>query len=272
MSELVRVTRGIWRPAEQVETVAGRCAAILACAPVRSVVAGIAAARLHGFWLPQAAAGERVELILRRHAQVPRAHGASRRAEIRARRRTLAADEVVRVNGLPVTSPARTWLDLAEWLPVEDLVAAGDGVLRGGEPPAALTEVVRRAGHRRGVVRARECIPLLNARSRSRPESHLRVGLALRGLPEPGVNEPVVDADGQWLGEPDLSYESARLALEYNGAGHAETDRMRRDITREVDFASRGGWHMVTFGPVQVFRRMDQVAALVRELLRERTR
>ena len=43
---------------------------------------------------------------------------------------------------------------------------------------------------------------------------------------------------GEWLAEPDLSYDEARLALEYNGADHAKVERMRRDITRELDVAS----------------------------------
>ncbi len=98
----------------------------------------------------------------------------------------------------------------------------------------------------------------------------MRVGFVQRGLRPSGVNLPVRDEWGQWLAEPDLSYEDARLAVEYNGRFHADLDRMRRDITREVDVAERGRWLTVTLGPVQVFQRMDQAAALVRELRRER--
>lgn len=63
--------------------------------------------------------------------------------------------------------------------------------------------------------------------------------------------------------EPDLSYRDARLALEYNGADHADPGRMRRDITRELDLLQRGGWATLVFGPAEVFRRPDQIAATV---------
>jgi very-short-patch-repair endonuclease len=132
--------------------------------------------------------------------------------------------------------------------------------------------MVRRARGRRGVVRARAALPLLNARSRSRSESHLRYALVSSGLPEPKVNMPIYSHVGEWLAEPDLSYEEARLALEYNGADHAEVKRMRRDITREIDVVRRGGWRVEVFGPAEVFGRPDQTAAYVREIYRERIR
>jgi hypothetical protein len=153
-----------------------------------------------------------------------------------------------------------------------DLVAAGDSVLRGGTSADELAVVASRAVHRRGIVRVRAALPLLDARSRSRPESHLRYALVSSGLPAPQVNEPIYDENGQWLGEPDLSYDDVRLAIEYNGADHGEVRRMRRDITREVDIGFRGRWRTITFGPVEVFRRPDQTAAYVRDVRRERRR
>jgi hypothetical protein len=181
-------------------------------------------------------------------------------------------DEVELLDGLPVTTAARTWVDLGERLSLADLIAAGDSVLRGQVSIDELDAMARRAVHRRGIVRVRTALPLLDKRSRSRPESHLRYALFAGGLPKPEVNEPIYNADGEWLGEPDLSYEDVKLAIEYNGAEHAKTKRMRRDITRGVDIGSRGGWHTVTFGPAEVFGRPDEAAAYVRDLRRERAR
>ena len=80
---------------------------------------------------------------------------------------------------------------------------------------------------------------------------------------------PVHDDRGQWVGEPDLHYKRARLALEYNGADHASIRRMRNDLTRTLDFAAEG-WLTLSFGPAQVFDRMDQTFQLVRRELNRR--
>ena len=269
MTELVRVARGIWRPAEQVSTLAGRIAALLEACPEGTVVAGVTAARLHGLWLP-ARRDELIEVIV--HPQQPdlTARTYNRRPGLRARRQTLPPDEVTVVDGIPVTTEARTWFDLAALLAPPDLIAAGDSALRGDATIQEMELILTRSRHRRGVVRARGSLPLLDKRSRSRPESHLRFALISNRLPAPEVNEPIFDEHGQWLAEPDLSYEDVRLALEYNGAEHADVLRMHRDISREIDVEWRGGWRLVVVGPAQVFGRPDQIASYVRHLRRER--
>ena len=131
---------------------------------------------------------------------------------------------------------------------------------------AEIDHLISRARHRPGVVAARHAVPLLNERSRSRPESHMRYAIVTAGLPEPAVNVPVFDELGQWLFEPDLGYDDVKLALEYNGSQHAEPSRMRSDISRTIDAGIRGRWRTETFGPVEVFGRPDQLAAYVRYL------
>lgn len=269
MTESVRITHGVWRDPDSVDDLAGRCRAMLGALPPGTVVAGIAAARLHGLWLPAPRSAERIEVILRRAAHMPRELPSSRRCELRARRRTVGRAELDVVDGVPVTCEARTWVDLAEVLSRADLVAAGDSVLRGGTTARELELFVRDARGRRGVVAAREVLPLLDERSRSRPESHLRFRLVEAGLPAPEVNRAIHDEHGQWLAEPDLHYREAKLALEYDGAVHAGVERMRKDITRGLDVV-RAGWLTLTFGPEQVFGRPDEVVALVRTFLSAR--
>jgi hypothetical protein len=268
MDGLVRVARGVWRAPAEVEEFIALCAALLRALPPDSVIGGASAAQLHGLWLP-AEVPRRIEVIVRRDSALPRMLPRSRRPEVRARRRTLHPGDVVRLDGVPLTSLARTWCDLAEGLPMPDLVAAGDSALRAGGDPDAMRAVLVRAHRRRGVVKARAALPLLDARSRSRPESHLRYALVAAGLPPPEVNQPIFSEHGEWLAEPDLHYARARLALEYNGAEHAEPGRMRRDITRDLDY-QWDGWRVITFGPAQVFKRPDQIASLVQSVLRER--
>ena|SRR5579875_1313034 len=267
MTELVRVSRGLWRPDDQVSDLAGRSAALLRVCPPGTVVAGVTAARLHGLWLPgDPAPGEPVEVIVRPEALPQRSRAHNRRAELRARRQLLLPDEVTDLDGLPICTEARCWLDLADRLRPPDLVALGDSALRGSASPDELRTLLARARRRRGVVLARRVLPLLDGRSRSRPESHLRFAIVDGGLPVPDVNQPVHDEFGGWLAEPDLSYRDVRLAIEYNGALHAEVTRMRRDITRELDLDIRGGWRTVVYGPGEVFGRPDMIVVHVRRL------
>ena len=76
---------------------------------------------------------------------------------------------------------------------------------------------MRAAAGRRGV-RARRVQPgAAVARSRSRPESHLRVRPGRRRAADAGgQRRHLHDEDGEWLAEPDLHYEVREVALEYN--------------------------------------------------------
>lgn len=264
------MTRGIWRPPQALETLPGRVAAVLRALPPGTVVAGLTAARLHRLWLPnEEAPGERIEVIVHPQQAPQRLRSHNRRAEVRARRQLLLPDEVTSLGGLEIVTEARCWLDLADRLSPPDLVAVGDSALRGAASTEEMEILLKRANHRRGVVLARRVLPLLDSRSRSRPESHLRFALVDAGLPKPAVNEPIYNSRGEWLGEPDLSYDDVLLAIEYNGAAHAEIERMRRDITRELDIEIRGNWRTVVFGPTEVFRRPDEVVLHVRRLRRD---
>jgi hypothetical protein len=268
MVEMTRLSHGLWRRPQDVVDLAGRCAAVLDAMPPGTVAAGRTAAALHGLWLPTPH-DDRIELIISRRGELPRALAGSRRREFRARRRTLRRDEIAIARGLPVTTEARTWVDLGEELALPDVIACGDSVLRGSTDRWSLEQAVRDAARRRGVRQARAALPLLDAQSRSRAESHLRCALVLAGLPVLEVNARIVDEHGSWLAEPDLVYRRARLALEYNGADHAEVRRMRRDLTRGVDLVSHG-WLVISFGPAEVFGRPWTIPALVRELLERR--
>jgi hypothetical protein len=168
-----------------------------------------------------------------------------------------------------VTTIARTWRDLAEMFTLPSLVAAGDSALRLGVAHDELADVVARTGHHRGARLARAAVPLLDRRSRSRPESHLRVAVTLPDLPPFDVNVAVSRDGGGWLAEPDLSNAVAKIALEYQGEEHAELGRMRRDLTRFADLRSEA-WLVLAYGPAEVFGRPWQITAEVRRALLQR--
>jgi len=95
------------------------------------------------------------------------------------------------------------------------------------------------------------------------------VTLVLAGLPAPAVNAAVHDGSGQWLAEPDLSYAEARLAIEYQGADHADVRRMRKDVSRHMDLR-RAGWDVLYYTAEQVFRHPEVLATDTRSALARR--
>lgn len=249
------------------EQLAGRCVALLDGMGPDSVVCSTTAARLHGLWLPDLP--DVIHLATALPDRPGRSMTRSRRPQMIAHRLQLDAEDVMVLGGVPVMTPARTWFDLAPVLDVPDLVAAGDSVLRGGTSLDELTDVVRRLWARRGSARIRLALPMLDVRSRSRAESHLRVAIWTPDLPRFEVNVPVFRDEGGWLAEPDLSLEDARIALEYQGKDHAELGRMRGDITRRRDMRSER-WLVLDFGPAEVFGRPWSIAPEVRAEVLER--
>lgn len=172
------------------------------------------------------------------------------------------------LDGVAVTTIARTWRDLAEDLSVPDLAAVGDSALRAGVSAEELAGIVARGRRVPGIVRARTTVGLLDGRSRSRPESHLRLAVAGLRLPF-AVNEAIYRDAGGWLAEPDLALVEAKLALEYQGSDHADAARMRRDMTRFADMRSEG-WLVLAYGPAEVFGRPWQVTSEVRAAVHHR--
>lgn len=241
-------------------------AAAVASLPDDVVVSHRSAAAVWGLWTPTFYG---IEVTSPAGAQGSRYTTGVQRRSVVAHRRLLDPADVVEHAGLRVTTPARTWLDLAPLLDLHDLVAAGDSALIAGADHAEMTERAHALRRTRGIVAARQAATVLNASSRSRPESRIRAALQFSGLPAPLVNEAVVDPVLGWLGEPDLHYPQARLAIEYNGADHADVDRMRRDSVRLLDF-QRADWTVRTYTAVHAFSRLDEVVADVRSLLRRR--
>jgi hypothetical protein len=151
-------------------------------------------------------------------------------------------DRVLR-NGLPLTPPERTFLDLAPYHDLTGLVTAGDSLVRRTEvEPERLIEVATAAIGLRGVRLAREAAALVRRGVDSPRESFLRLLLILAGLPEPQVGYTVTDSAGGWLAQPDLSYPEIRIAIEYDGRHHLVDARQWRQDIRRRENLEREGW------------------------------
>jgi hypothetical protein len=172
---------------------------------------------------------------------VPSATCRPRRPELRGRRRCLPPSHVIERSGFPLTSPARTFLDLAEATSRDGLVAVGDWLLHKGlSTDEALQDFLNSCGRYHGIVKARAAALLLDGGADSPPESLLRMKLLDAGLPPPRVNVDVFDDLGGWIARPDLSYEGAKIAIEYEGVHHLNPDQYRRDTQRDQLMAGLG--------------------------------
>ncbi|MFE5673092.1 endonuclease domain-containing protein [Agromyces sp. NPDC056523] len=195
------------------------------------------AARLNGVPLPG-----RIEDDRRLHVSVMGGDAQPRVRGVIGHQVEQSRTKVITGGGMRMTDPATTWCQLARYVGLEDLVAAGDHLLTvrdlGGRRDSytsvpALTHAA--AAHRgsTGIALLREALPLLRPGPLSRRESLLRVRIVRAGLPEPVVAHRVVEPalDGY---EPtvDLAYPEYRIAMEYEGDHHRDPIQFRRDIAR----------------------------------------
>jgi hypothetical protein len=238
-------------------------AALLASRP-SALVVDISAARLWGLPVPPwiGLDGEAFPVSV---AQAPNGARPERRGVV-GRRLRMPPEHVAEIDGIRVTSPARTWLDCAERIPTDHLVAMGDAALhRTLTTPTELKDVVVWARRRRGVVSARRALQLLDGASESPGESLTRFHLLECGVPRPVCNFNVI-VDGEWCARVDLAWPGERVAVEYDGIVHLSETARRRDAARR-NLLQDVGWTVIVFTAADL-KYPWAMAALVRSALR----
>jgi hypothetical protein len=201
----------------------------------QGVVAGVSAAALHGSkWVEETTT---VELIHGNRHRLPGLHTRGDR---------IAEDEITIVDGVPVTTPARTVLDLGCWHPTTSGVAAIDSLARVTEIKVADVELLtQRYPGRRGIARARLAIALFDAGAQSPKETWLRLVLVNAGLPRPQTQIPVLDEFGTVIAYLDMGWEDVKVAVEYDGEQH-RNDRSQYNLDiRRSEILQRLGWIVV---------------------------
>jgi len=221
----------------------------------RGVVAGLAAAALHGSsWIDD---DEHVELIWR-NPHPP--------AGIITRSQQLDDDEITRVARVPVTTPARTAYDLGRLLPRGGAVARLDALRRAS--PFSVEDVLllaKRYRGARGLQQLRAVLPLVDGGAASPKETWLRLLLINAGLPTPTTQIPVHE-NRRLFGVLDMGWEKYKVAVEYDG-DHHRTNRQQyaKDQWRQRKLEALG-WVVLRViaddGPADVVRRVR--AALAR--------
>ena len=253
-----RVLRGAYVRAGVELDVRVRALAALRLAPPGSVVARATAAVLLGGVVPH---------DVRVHLRIP--SGQLRLPTVDARVRTgRRAHGVVR--GIPVTTAEDTFLDLVGELGLVDLVVLGDSLVRRGRttPEHLAAAAARQTGRRARL--AQRAAGLVRAGVDSPMESRLRMLLVLAGLPEPVVDHIEYDGWGRWVRRYDLSWPELRLAVEYDGRQHAESQRQwERDVERREEL-DLDGWRIVVVLAKGVYREPERTLDRVATALRAR--
>lgn len=233
-----RIFRGVYAEAGVAADIGLRAEAALLLHPPGAFLSHSTAATLQGVAVP---ADPHV------HVTVSESRFRRRRPGVRNHVRVDAATRAVA--GLSVSSGTDLFVELAQLLPLVDLVVAGDMLVHQGRVlPQALA-----GGSRRNSSRARRAAALVRAGAESPMETRVRLLLIWAGFPEPGVNLSVSHGSGTF--RLDLSWPDLRLAVEYDGKQHrTDLNQWDSDILRR-EWLQRNGWTVVTIVARDVYRR-----------------
>jgi hypothetical protein len=187
-------------------------------------------------------------------------------------------DEVVELDGVLVTNPARTLLDLARTASFADAVVALDHATnpRRATPevlsyPAELSDMLVRGGSLRGINKAQRAIDFSRPNADNPGESLSRVAIFELGFPDPELQVRHRNPRGGWY-YTDVEWPTYRTSGEFDGKGKYLKDEFLRGRTpgeavyeekvRE-DHLRAEGFRVVRWGPAELADR----AALSRLLI-----
>ncbi|CAH0164834.1 hypothetical protein SRABI26_01044 [Arthrobacter sp. Bi26] len=237
-------------------------------------ISHLTAAVLLGLWLPTWYRGCR-ELHLSKRRTLPPV----RREGVVGHTVLAFDDELMVLDGIRMSTPARTWLDLARILPLDDLVAMGDQLVRRPRPGLEsrtepwttlpeLNTMLKRHPKLKGIVKAREATALIRPGADSAPETFLRLALTAAGLPEPELQLRIVPED-PYSPAADLGYRAQRVAIQYDGGHHLTREQQSRDNRRDESF-NAAGWRYFKFNADDLADDFRGAAQRVRSALRPR--
>lgn len=180
------------------------------------------------------------------HAVMPSGSEGLRREGHRRIRVTISPADITRYRGLAITTPERTFVDIAQAVPLPLIVAFGDHILRQRlASREGIDDCLSRSRGQRGVRRARQAVDLLDPRAESPPESVLRVTLIAAGLPAPTPQVVIRSTTGAFIARGDLVYEDERIIIEYDGEHHLTPEQQAKDADRRHRL-TLDGWLVIT--------------------------
>ena len=140
------------------------------------------------------------------------------------------------VQGVDLTSVARTLVDMGRTSAIDTTVAAGDAALHGNLTSwTEILDALQYARWHKGSARAWRALRLLDARAESPGESLLRLALMGRGLPEPTLQVEIRDDRDRFVARVDLAFLRYGVLVEFDGRGkYRELLKPGQDVTEAV--------------------------------------
>lgn len=270
-ADVEHVSRGLYRPADWNFDLEAAARALSAASP-GAWISHVTAARLHNQLLPPwlSDCGEL-------HLSKPRKLPEVRRKGIIGHTVLVVGGEVETVDGIRISTRARTWLDLAQRLNLGELVCMGDQLIRvprmgleGRSQPYATVDDLRKMalGHPnlQGITRVRLALELMRVGSDSAPETILRLAMLDAGLPEPEL-QLALRPSGPPGPTADLGYRRRRIAIQYDGGHHLLEDQILSDHRRDKAFET-AGWTVLVLDKSDLAGGFDQAVVRIKQLLR----
>jgi Protein of unknown function (DUF559) len=214
------VFHGVYAPKDAKLSLRDRAIAAWLTTRRKGVVAGAAAAALHGSpWVDPEVP---IELV-----------GVRCRPQVGLVPRTgrIADGEITRVAGLPVTTRVRTAFDVGRYSDRPEALARLDALMWNQrysiDDVLGIADSYLRAPK---VRQLRELLPLVDGGAASPQESRIRLQLIDAGLPQPETQIPVVigHRPEAWL---DMGWPEFKVAVEYDGDHHR---RDRRQYVKDI--------------------------------------
>ena len=183
---------------------------------------------------------------------------------IRIHMAALPARHVITRRGLPVTSVARTVVDLARASSFRAGVVAADSALRSRQASKADLELcITTCARWPGIQNARRVVAFTDGRAESVLESISRVAFDDLGLPPPDLQAWVGDED-EIIGRADFLWRAYRTVGEADGAlKYADPTRAMAQLERDARLRAAGfevvhfTWQDITRTPGKVMARME---------------
>ena len=249
---LTRLHRGVYGVGPVPGVLQREMAAALACGP-GAVVSHWSAA--YGWELTRAREGRAVAISVPRDVRL-------NDTGIRVfRTLELADDEATSLDGLHLTTPARTLFDLSGWVSDGELRRAVVRAVPRLVDPADIQALLRRYPRRRGRKRLRRLMEIYGDQGLTRSEAEREFLRVLRsgGLPLPETNVFVAGY------EVDCLWRDARLIVEIDGrAYHSDATAFQGDRERDAALTAAGyrvvraTWKRITDHPRKLLVQIAQ--------------
>lgn len=185
------------------------------------------------------------------------------RALVKRSTARLQTEDLTLLGSLPVTTAARTVVDVARTFPFATGVVIADAArlsaARAGNLArfdVDLREALERTAAMKGCRRARQVLAASRVGAESPMETRSRLVIASLGFPEPVLQFEVRDRSGNFLGRADAAWPEHGVLGEYDGQGKyrelRRTDQSADDVLlaerrRQLRFED-AGWVVIRWG------------------------